>query len=27
VRRVMDAVNYDRVGTQNRLTMTKSLAG
>jgi anti-sigma regulatory factor (Ser/Thr protein kinase) len=27
VRRVMDAVSYDRVGTQNRLTMSKSLAG
>jgi anti-sigma regulatory factor (Ser/Thr protein kinase) len=27
VRRMMDAVSYDRVGAQNRLTMTKSLAG
>ncbi|MBS0578807.1 MAG: ATP-binding protein [Proteobacteria bacterium] len=27
VRRMMDAVSYDRVGAQNRLTMSKSLAG
>lgn len=27
VRRVMDAVSYQRVGALNRLTMTKSLAG
>lgn len=26
VRRIMDAVRYERVGTHNRLTMTKSLA-
>jgi anti-sigma regulatory factor (Ser/Thr protein kinase) len=27
VRRVMDAVSYQRVGSLNRLTVTKSLAG